>query len=142
MVPFMCWLPQLSLPRRCEPYRVERDLAFGTRQFCLPLPGSQPPFNYSLWMSSEQYFYAIKLVPADVGCKLFKTDVFVLQAGFGGRGFQMVSRGSCKFSRHAMLGLFYHCNPKRHRLGRKSLCQEASKAWTCWDSWCLDSIDI
>ena len=72
--------PQKSFgPRRTEELQVIRSLESGVQQFVCQLPGERPPHTSSLWVTADGYFYSMRLEPADVSHRSFKTPTFVLK---------------------------------------------------------------
>lgn len=82
---------KFELTRQAAQLVQSRTLAPGTHQFCAPLPGLQPPFNQSLWLTTEQVFISICLVPAETSNKSFVTETMVLKAWLTKRQRQVTS---------------------------------------------------
>ena len=59
---------------------ARRDVEFGIAQFCGALPEESPPFIQSVWLTSEGYFYVLRLEDMEVASKKFATGIKVLKA--------------------------------------------------------------
>ena len=57
-----------------------RALPFGWRQFVLGLPGDVGPFDRSLWLCSDGFFYVLKIIPAFVTSSAQTTPTMIISA--------------------------------------------------------------
>ena len=74
---FKCY----GFPRRTEEMEVTtRGLPFGWSQFITGLPDERGPFDRSLWLTSDGFFYVLKIMPAYVTSSAYVTPTMILTA--------------------------------------------------------------
>ena len=124
---------KFELTRQAAQLVQSRSLAPGTHQFCAPLPGLQPPFTQSLWLTSEQFFVSIYLVPAENSNKSFVTETMVLKAWLTKRQRQVTLMWFIKIvfeislAGRSIEGWFFSCT---NAMG--SVQQEGGIHWMAW----------
>ena len=65
--------------RRTEEFCARTSLVPGTHQFFFGMPKEPGPFTSSLWLSSNGYFYSLRLVEGDVSHRRFTTPTWATQ---------------------------------------------------------------
>ena len=56
------------------------DFPPGTAKFVSGMPGEQPPWTRSVWLTSDSYFYLIRKEKASCAHRAFTTPTYVLEA--------------------------------------------------------------